>query len=189
MDTGFTPWDTTVCFSYRLDGLKINNKNAVLANAKFKIYRDEACSEAVFEEEFVSNEDGEFVIYGLDSDTYYLKEVQAPVGYRPIDEPIKIEVKSSFLNDRNQYEKGDGAEESMFELEGKATIITFEDGSEKTAEAVLDTDAEQGSMMIKITNHMGNKLPVTGSYVMPVLFAVGGVCVYLGARNGKQKEK
>ena len=187
--TGFTPWDTTACFTYRLDGLKINDKNAVLANAKFKIYRDEACSEEVFQEEYVSNDKGEFVICGLDSGTYYLKEVEAPAGYRPIDEPIKIEIASSFSNDRDQYEKGDGAEESMFELEGMATITTFEDGAEKTAEAVLETNAEEGSLMLKITNRIGNKLPITGSYMMPVLFAVGGVCVYLGTRNDKQKSK
>ena len=176
-DTGFTPWDTVVCFSYRLDGLKINNKMTALKNAKFKIYRDAACTDEVFEEEYVSDENGNFVIYGLDSDTYYLKETEAPAGYRPIDEPIEITIEAAF------------SENSSLTLSGNAVITTFYDGEEHVEEVELETNEEAGSLAITVINQIGSKLPVTGSYMMPVLLAIGGVCIYLGVRPGKEKHE
>ena len=188
-DTGFTPWDTVVCFTYRLDGLKINNKSTALANAKFKIYRDSKCLEEVFAEEYVSDENGQFVIYGLDSGTYYLKETEAPAGYRPIDEPIKIDITATFPTDRNNYEKGDGAENGILSLAGKAVIKTFTDGEAHTEEVNMTVAEETGALAISVVNQIGKKLPVTGSYMMPILFAIGGVCVYVGMRPRKENHE
>ena len=185
-ETGFTPWDTVVCFSYRLDGLKMNNKLAALANAKFKIYRDEACTEEVFTEEYVSDENGNFTIYGLDSDTYYLKETEAPAGYRPIDEPIKIQIQPNFPNDRDKYEKGTGEGADVLKLSGSAVVKSFYDGEEHIEDVEMKVNQETGSLALTVVNQIGNKLPTTGSYMMPVLLAVGGVCVYLGVRPGKK---
>lgn len=188
-DTGFTPWDTTVCFSYRLDGLKVNNKMSALANAKFKIYRDAECTEAVFDEEFVSDENGNFTIFGLDSDTYYLKETEAPAGYRPIDTPIKIQIQPNFPSDRNRYEKGTGAGDDVLNLSGNAVITTFYDGEEHVEEVELEVSQETGALALTVVNQIGSKLPVTGSYMMPVLFAIGGVCFYVGVRPRKENHE
>ena len=35
-DTGYTPWDTVVCFTYKLNVQKVNNHDQVLENAKFR---------------------------------------------------------------------------------------------------------------------------------------------------------
>ncbi len=188
-DTGFTPWDTVVCFSYRLDGLKVNNKLTALANAKFKIYRDAACTEEVFAEEYTSDENGNFTIYGLDSDTYYLKETEAPAGYRPIDEPIEIQIQPNFPSDRDEYEKGTGEGADVLKLSGNAVIKTFYDGEEHIEEVDMEVNQETGSLALTVVNQIGNKLPVTGSYMMPVLMAIGGVCVYLGVRPGKKEHE
>ena len=188
-DTGFTPWDTVVCFSYRLDGLKINNKMTALANAKFKLYRDAACTEEVFSEEYMSDENGNFTIYGLDSDTYYLKETQAPSGYRPIDEPIAIQVQATFPSNRNSYEKGSGNGNEVLVLSGNAIIKSFYDGEEHVEEVELEATQETGSLELTVVNQIGSKLPVTGSYMMPVLMAIGGVCIYLGVKPRKGNDE
>ena len=39
--TGETPWDTVVCFTYKLNGLKVNNHSTKLEGAKFRLYSDE----------------------------------------------------------------------------------------------------------------------------------------------------
>ena len=188
-DTGFTPWDTVVCFSYRLDGLKVNNKLTSLANAKFKIYRDAECTEAVFDEEYISDENGNFTIYGLDSGTYYLKETEAPAGYRPIDEPIMIQIEAAFKSDRNTYEKGKGAGDEVLTLSGNAVVTTFYDGEEHVETVEMAAEQETGSLALTVVNQIGSKLPVTGSYMMPVLLAIGGVCIYLGVKPGKEKNE
>lgn len=36
--------------------------------------------------------DGKFKIYGLDADTYYLKEVTQPAGYNKLKDPITIKI-------------------------------------------------------------------------------------------------
>ena len=47
-ETGFTPWDTVVCFTYQVDVLKTNNHDLELADAKFRLYYDEECTEEVY---------------------------------------------------------------------------------------------------------------------------------------------
>ena len=46
-ETGFTPWDTVVCFTYRLEGAKVNEAGTRLEGARFRLYRDEACADEV----------------------------------------------------------------------------------------------------------------------------------------------
>ncbi|MBQ8802055.1 MAG: isopeptide-forming domain-containing fimbrial protein [Tyzzerella sp.] len=182
--TGFTPWDTVVCFTYRVEGVKVNSNGKTLANAKFKLYYDEECTKEVFVKtmeggyyvihtdsvesqnaedaaSICSDTSGVFKIYGLDGGTYYLKETEAPAGYRPILDAIKIEISPSFPEDRNSYVKGEGA-----------------------TEAVLVKD---GSIAISVVNEIGKKLPITGSYLMPILFAAGAVCIIAGMKLGKKK--
>ena len=38
--TGFTPWDTVVCFTYRIDIVKTNDHDKVLQGAHFRLYSD-----------------------------------------------------------------------------------------------------------------------------------------------------
>ena len=45
---GFTPWDTVICFTYKLQVQKVNNYQKTLAGAKFRLYSDEACQNEVY---------------------------------------------------------------------------------------------------------------------------------------------
>ena len=117
--TGYTPWDTVVCFTYKINVLKTNHHDLELEGAKFRLYSDKELKNEVYvkktEEgynvinrdslggndhtggnvpaeavEMVSSAEGTFVIYGLDSGTYYLKETKAPAGYRKLLDPIVL---------------------------------------------------------------------------------------------------
>lgn len=205
--TGFTPWDTVVCFTYRVDGVKVNSNGKTLENAKFKLYYDEECTEEVFlktmesgycvihedssmsEEsaEISSDESGKFTIYGLDGGTYYLMETEAPAGYRPILEPIEIQITPSFPENRNSYVKGEGSTEAVLSLSAEATITMFTDGESIVEETALETEEETGTVAISIVNEIGKKLPITGSYLMPVLFAAGAICIAVGLKMDRKK--
>lgn len=61
--TGFTPWDTVVCFTYQLNGLKTNDQKLKLEGAKFRLYSDEKCKNEVY----VRKADDGYIVINRDS--------------------------------------------------------------------------------------------------------------------------
>lgn len=201
--TGETPWDTVVCFTYKLNGVKVNNHGLKLEGAKFRLYSDEKCENEVYVRkaengyhvmnrdslggsdhkggetpenavEIVSAENGVFTIAGLDGGTYWLKETEAPAGYRPVLEPIKVEVIPTFVENRDFYVKGDGAsEKALKRLEFAARIRTFFDGAADENTMELETDVEEGAGNITIVNKVGKQLPTAGSSGMFFMMGAG----------------
>ena len=47
-ETGETPWDTVVCFTFKVEGLKVNDHNLNLEGAKFRLYSDKDCKNEVY---------------------------------------------------------------------------------------------------------------------------------------------
>lgn len=203
--TGYTPWDTVVCFTYRLNGLKTNNHDLKLEGAKFRLYSDEACTNEVYVKasdngyivmnrdssgeivpdnavEMVSNAEGEFEIYGLDGGTYYLKETKAPTGYKLLKDAIEIQILPEFIEDRNSYVKGEGATETILkQLTATAHMKGVSEGVD------LTTDVNEGIANITVVNTDGKQLPATGSSIMILLLAAGsGMIIYSFTRKKKK---
>lgn len=211
--TGKTPWDTVVCFTYRLDGLKTNDEDRTLEGAKFRLYSDEKCEKEVYvkksaqgyivinrdsvggtdhtggsvpedAEEIVSDMDGVFRIYGLDGGVYWLKETEAPTGYRPILDPIRIEVMPTFCAERNEYMKGEGATENVLKkLEFKVHIRQFLSGIFEESMFTLESDVNEGNGNLKVVNQSGKRLPGTGSSMMMILLIIGTGMVFLAMKK------
>lgn len=250
-ETGKTPWDTVVVFTFKLNGLKTNDHDRKLEGAKFRLYSDPECKNEVYVKaytgpkavstygvtgetgttdnvtnpseaeknemgnngyivinrdsaggtdhtggtapqdavEMKSDANGNFTIRGLDQGTYYLKETDAPDGYRPLLDPITIVVKPTYTADRNGYVAGDGAtDKTLTKLEATAHIKEFYDGQYKEGDATLNTDIEDGSADIKIVNEVGAKLPITGSSAM-LLMLGAGVALMGGSVAVSRKKK
>lgn len=216
--TGTTPWDTVVCFTYKINGLKVNNHNKLLKNAKFRLYSDENCTNEVYVKEspngyVVMNRDslggtdhtggarpgnavemasdakGVFTILGLDQGTYYLKETDSPAGYRELQDPIVITIKPTFNADRNNYVSGEGAtEKTLQKLEATAHVKEFLDGAYKESDTNLKTDVTDGSANITVVNYVGTKLPITGSNLTMICLGAGTITV-VGALALDKKRK
>lgn len=121
-----------------------------------------------------SDADGNFSIVGLDSDVYYIKEVEAPIGYRLLKDPIKVDVKATFTDKRNEYIKGDGAtDKTLKALVARADMTEFYHQIFKTGNADLHTDVQNGIIETKIVNETNEKLPVTGGQMLAILATMG----------------
>lgn len=209
-ETGETPWDTVVCFTYKINGTKINNHDKLLADAHFRLYSDEECTQEVYVKkteagynvinrdslggtdhiggsqpaevvEMVSDENGVFTIFGLDQGTYWLKETDSPDGYRELLDPIEITITPTFTNDRQNYVAGDGAtDKTLQKLEATAHVKEFLDGLWGEEDKNLTTDIEDGAVNITVVNTVGKKLPITGSN-LTLLMLAGGIAIMAGS--------
>lgn len=218
-DHGNTPWDTVVCFTYKLNGLKVNEYDVKLEGAKFRLYSDKECKNEVYLKktangynvinrdsnggydhtggvkpaeavEMVTGADGVFTIFGLDGGTYYLKETEAPAGYRLIEDAIVVNVKPAYVTDRDSYIKGDGATNKALQtLNFSADIKTFYDGKFTESTDKLTVDIDDGSANLKVVNQTGKKLPITGSNATVILLSAGTVLMTAGVLAGKKRKK
>lgn len=216
--TGETPWDSVVCFTYKINGLKVNNHNKLLKNAKFRLYSDSACQNEVYVKsspngyvvmnrdsvggtdhtggtrpssavEMASDANGVFTILGLDQGTYYLKETDSPAGYRELQDPIVITIKPTFTTERNSYNAGEGAtEKTLQKLEATAHVKEFLNGAYKESDTNLKTNVAKGSANITVVNYVGTKLPITGSSLTMICLGAGTITV-VGALKRKNENK
>ena len=177
-NTGTTPEDKVIVFTYALDVNKVaaDNANAKLEGAEFVLLNaEENGQEAVVEDgKFVkwdtkgttlkTDENGLISIAGLDDGTYYLKETKAPVGYNLLAAPVKVEIIATTVN--NQAWGGNAANA----LTGLSVKV-----DDKDAKA---GDRETGVVEIAVENNKGAILPSTGGIGTTVFYAAGIVMMF-----------
>ena len=160
-----TPESKTYTYVWKFDVLKYTMKDSTetsLAGAKFVLYKtvdgknyyvkvtngkvtgwtETKAEGTVFE----TPDDGSFTISGLDADTYYLEEVEAPAGYNKLAAPVKVTITATINATTNV---------------GTATV-TYGENSTST-----DT--------VKIENKTGVELPSTGGVGTTIFYVIGGL--------------
>lgn len=186
-DTGKTPEDKVIVFTYELDVTKVDGKDAdtKLKDAEFKLYDEngkyvivdadgKVTGWADNEEDgstLKSDEKGLFKVSGLDDGTYWIKETKAPDGYNLITDPIKIEIKATTVNDQD-WTAMEGPSDALTALEIKVTV-----GSTTTSG---NGDTESGIVATDIENNKGAELPETGGMGTTIFYVLGAILV-LGA--------
>ena len=186
-DTGKTPEDKVIVFTYELDVTKVDGADAdtKLEDAEFKLYDENGKYVTVDDAGKVtgwadteeggstlkSDENGLFKVSGLDDGTYWLKETKAPDGYNLITDPIKIEIKATTVNDQD-WTAMEGPADALTALEIKVTV-----GSTTTSGT---GDTESGIVATDIKNNKGATLPETGGMGTTIFYVLGAILV-LGA--------
>lgn len=178
-NTGRTPEDKVVVFTYELDTTKVdkNDPSKKLKDAKFKLYRGSGEEKQYAQvtdgkvsgwtteanaTELSSDAQGLFKVTGLDDGTYYLEETVAPDGYNKLTNPVAVIISADTTN---------GQEWTNYDQTPLTKIDVTVDGTKGTGNAAAGTAA------ITVANVKGNTLPSTGG-MGTVLLYVAGVAVF-----------
>ncbi len=163
-DTGETPTDTVIAFTYKVVIDKVDENEEALAGAEFtleKLTYGEAeegeepeeiwtsVGEATLNEEKTS-----FTFVGLDDGTYRLTETVTPEGYNTID-PVTFTVTAEH------------------EILADNPTLTSLSGDAVTGEITFT--ASEGTLSTTVVNNSGPILPGTGGMGTTLFYAIGGL--------------
>ncbi|WP_105304531.1 isopeptide-forming domain-containing fimbrial protein [Anaerolactibacter massiliensis] len=168
-DTGKTPDDKNIVFTYKVVVNKVNEETQPLAGAEFTLskVKSDKTEEVVQTFTLTGNKEKDattFTSAGLDDGTYVLKETKTPEGYNTIaDQYFCIDAEHSETADVPELTKLSGDK-----LTGSAdTTITFA------------ANITEGSLTTNIVNKKGSTLPSTGGIGTTIFYVAGCAMVVL----------
>lgn len=183
-NTGKTPEDEVLVFTYELDTTKVDGKDpdTKLKGAKFVLLNSDGTKVATISDGkfsgwtdvptagdngeiswpatsvLTSNENGLFTVTGLDAGTYKLREIVAPAGYNLLKDDITVVITATIA-------AGNG---------GKTTLTNLA----VTADDIAGTgNVDSGIVGITVANNKGATLPETGGIGTTIFYTVGGILV------------
>lgn len=157
-ETGKTPKDIVIVFTYKTIINKVDASGAALKGAEFKLYKvmKDGSEEEVA---VVKNPEGTtFTFNGLDDGNYILRETTTPDGYNSISD-IKFRITASH------------------DVLSAFPALNDLTGNKVTGEIELIADKTAGSLTSDIVNQKGSELPETGGMGTTAMYLVGGVLV------------
>ena len=162
--TGKTPKDKNIVFTYKTVVNKVNQDKKSLAGAAFKLEKKQ--SDGTYKEvkSFTAGEETTFTFSGLDDGIYKLTETTTPAGYNTIS-PIEFTISAAH--------DATADEPKLTELSGNAT----------SGEVTFAADKQAGSLTTDVVNKKGSVLPSTGGMGTTVLY-VGGAAIAAAAAFG-----
>ena len=208
-DTEDTTEDGVVVYTYAIALYKFDKDTEdALAGAKFVLVRKENNEEAIaivdesgnfvrFDEMpdeidtdapyvLTSNSDGLIAVPGLDSGTYFLREVEAPEDYNLLEEDIEVTFVPLLTTDGNDPVRNTKGNWEYTKNNGSDAY-----GTMNTSEGVEEDD---GYMYLEVENQKGYKLPETGGIGTTIFYVGGGITaaaagIVLVARRRAKKDQ
>lgn len=181
-NTGKTPEDKVIVFTYKLDTTKVDSDKDTtkLQGAEFKLRNannqyavvdadNKVTSWSATEEggsTLTSNAEGLFSVTGLDDSTYYLRETKAPAGYNLPAKDFEVKISATTANGQNW---AGTATDALTKID-----VTV-DGTAGTG------NVQTGTAAIVIKNTKGSSLPSTGGMGTTILYAAGAAIVLVAA--------
>lgn len=172
-DTGTTPEDKVVVFTYQLIANKTKEDGTPLEGAKFQLFKYDA--DATSEDKYIAVGDvikgvTTFEFKGVDAGKYKLVEIEAPEGYNKA-EYMYFDIVATF--DVTGQEVTDLKIASVNDKDGKP--IVGADG--KTPTFTFMGSAADGSLTSDIVNLQGILLPSTGGIGTTIFYVIGAILV------------
>ena len=167
-ETGNTPEDTVIVFTYKTVINKVDGDKNPLTGAEFtlekKVLKTPANGENGTEAEYewktitvVKNEEGTiFTFSGLDDGEYRLTETKTPDGYNSID-VINFTITAEH------------------EIESDNPALTSLNGDVTTGEITFTSNTTDGSLSTDVVNKAGATLPSTGGMGTTIFYVLGSV--------------
>lgn len=189
-DTGKTPKDTVIVFTYELDTEKVDgtNNDKKLKNAEFILSREKTETNTETNSEYavvsdgklvrwkdnkdnatklVTDKDGLIKVAGLDDGTYYLEETKAPEGYNKLTGLVEVVITAATAN--SQAWTSDDPKDALINL----GVKTKNPGAKDYVDGIVDNNKDIGK--IKIANNIGSTLPSTGGIGTTIFYVVGAI--------------
>ena len=178
-ETGKTPEDTVIVFTYQTIINKVDSENKPLTGAAFKLEKlikgkDGAAGTWTTVKEFTVDETTtSFTFSGLDDGQYKLTETKTPAGYNTID-PIYFVIEATHdvtadaptLKTLNAYLTDANGNKQTEMKDGESVNIDL---------GTVDLTA--GSITTTVVNKSGAQLPETGGIGTTIFYVLGGVLV------------
>lgn len=193
---GKTPEDKVIVFTYSLDVNKIDkNTGAALDGAEFYLLNEQgkyycmaasglpywgAVSKAV---KITPDSNNVFTVNGLDKGTYKLVEVKAPTDYRPLENPVVIDVNAVILPDYDDTAAQnwiDGDAHSALLAQGGNTLgysVSKNDRVTPNSNDYVSVDGKK----VTVSNEKTYILPGTGGEGTTLIYIIGGALIVAAA--------
>lgn len=161
-ETGETPDDTVIVFTYKTVINKVDGENQPLTGAEFTLEKKVKGEGETYTWEaiaVVKNEEGTtFTFSGLDDGDYRLTETKPPDGYNTID-PIEFTITAEH------------------DIKSDNPALTSLNGNATTGEITFTSITNEGSLTADVVNQSGATLPETGGIGTTIFYIVGGILV------------
>ncbi len=159
-ETGNTPDDTVIVFTYKTIVNKIDPDKKPLTGAAFKLEKEVNGTWIRIKEFTVDEADpaSSFEFTGLDDGKYKLTETVTPAGYNTIA-PIEFTITAEH------------------DVQSDNPALTSLNGNAATGELTFTSDANAGSLTTSVMNQKGSTLPSTGGMGTTLFYVIGGILV------------
>ena len=173
-ETGKTPNDKNIVFTYKVTVNKVDQDNKPLSGASFTLYKKGTDGKYTEVGQMTADTATQFSFKGLDDGDYELRETTTPAGYNtmsPIDFTIAAEHDANSDDPKLTSLTGNKADGSVF--------LTAQQTEDK---------AYTGELTADIQNKKGSVLPSTGGMGTTVLY-VAGAAIIVAAGLGLAKRR
>ena len=160
----YTPWDSVIAFTYKVEINKVDEEGAPLAGAEFTLEKYYAATNEWKPIAKVETEaDTVFTFEGLDDGKYRLTETATPDGYNSI-EPIEFTVTAEH--------------DILWETQNREDVLTSLSGDKVVGEITFTVDEEnEDALTADVENKSGVVLPETGGIGTTIFYVLGSAMV------------